>query len=129
MKEVYTEIEINRLERLLHDHHEATQYLGQKRIENHAKEAMYIDSLEEVKKAIIVLVGTDLQNLEAVKVTMADRLSILKEKAEKLCNTYRGIDPFENMDELSQIVGRYERLSEVWQWINDGDVEKWIAAE
>ena len=113
----------------MHDHHEAIQYLGQKPIEKHAKEARNLDSLEEVKKAIIVLVGTDLQNLEAVKVTMADRVSILKEKAEKLCNTYRRIDPLENMDELSQIVGRNERLSKDWQWINDGDVEKWIAAE
>ena len=58
-----------------------------------------------------------------------DRVEILKVKADELCSIRTGTDPFDNMDKLNDIVGRRERLIEAREWINPGDIERWVAGK
>ena len=126
MTEVYREIGINRLECLLRDHHKAIQDSAKDSGIPHIYKDRSRDLRKQIEKEISRLVGADLQHFEAVLRAVKDRIEILKAKAEELCSTRTGTDPFDNMDELNDIVGRHEQLIKVKELINPGDVGRWV---
>lgn len=129
MTEVYREMGINRLECLLRDHYEAIQDSAKDSAIGDIHKERSSDLRKQIEKEIIRLVGADLQHFETVQRAIEDRVEILKVKAEELCSIRAGTDPYDNMDKLNDIVGRHERLIKAEEWINPGDVGRWVAGK